>query len=80
MKNIEEISSRTVAIFTRVNDMIDERRKANKIEDNDLKAREYNDKIKPFLEEIRYEIDHLEMIVDDEMWPLPKYRELLFIR
>ncbi len=80
MMNIEEISSRTVAVFTRVNDMIEERRKANKIEDNDLKAREYNDKIKPFLDEIRYEIDHLEMIVDDEMWPLPKYRELLFIR
>jgi glutamine synthetase len=78
--SIREISSRAAMVNIKVNNMIDERRKANVIEDVSEKAKAYSSKVKPYLEEIRYQIDHLEMIVDDEIWPLPKYRELLFIR
>ncbi|HCT31051.1 MAG TPA: glutamine synthetase type III, partial [Bacteroidales bacterium] len=61
--------------------LIDETRKElNLIEDFPERAQEYAKRVKPFLEEIRTHIDKLELIVDDEMWPLPKYRELLFIR
>jgi glutamine synthetase len=80
LASIREISSRTAMVNIKVNNMIDERRKANTIEETAIKAREYSDKVKPYLDEIRYQVDHLEMIVDDEIWPLPKYRELLFIR
>jgi glutamine synthetase len=80
MESIKEISTRTAIVNIKVNEMIDERRKANTIEKIDQKAKEYSKNVKPYLDEIRYQIDHLEMIVDDEMWPLPKYRELLFIR
>jgi glutamine synthetase len=80
LASIREISSRTAMVNIKVNNMIDERRKANAIEETAIKAREYSDKVKPYLDEIRYQVDHLEMIVDDEIWPLPKYRELLFIR
>ena len=80
LASIREISSRTAMVNIKVNNMIDERRKANTIDETAIKSREYSDKVKPYLDEIRYQIDHLEMIVDDEIWPLPKYRELLFIR
>lgn len=80
MLSIKEISNRASMVNIKVNNMIDARRKANVIDEIDKKAREYNKEVKPYLDEIRYQIDHLEMIVDDEMWPLPKYRELLFIR
>ncbi len=80
METIREISTRAGIVNTKVNQMIDERRKVNVIEDIREKAKGYNDNVKPYLGEIRYQIDHLEMIVDDEIWPLPKYRELLFIR
>lgn len=63
-----------------VNEMIEERKKANKIEDSYKKALAYENKIMPYLEDIRYHIDKLELIVDNEMWPLPKYREMLFTR
>jgi glutamine synthetase len=63
-----------------VNDMVEERKKANVIEDSFKKAIAYEKKVKPYLEEIRQHIDKLELIVDNEMWPLPKYRELLFTR
>lgn len=63
-----------------VNEMIEERKKANKIEDSYKKALAYENKIMPYLENIRYHIDKLELIVDNEMWPLPKYREMLFTR
>jgi glutamine synthetase len=62
------------------NEMVDERRKANVIEDNYKKAIAYESKVKPYLDEIREHIDKLELLVDNEMWPLPKYRELLFTR
>jgi glutamine synthetase len=63
-----------------VQDMVEERKKANLIEDSYKKAIAYEKKVKPFLDEIREHIDKLELIVDDEMWPLPKYREILFTR
>jgi glutamine synthetase len=63
-----------------VDAMIEARKVANKIESEREKAIVYHDKIAPMLEEIRYHIDKLELIVDNQMWTLPKYRELLFIR
>jgi len=63
-----------------VSEMVDARRKANVIEDNYKKAIAYESKVKPYLDEIRNHIDKLELVVDNEMWPLPKYRELLFTR
>ena len=79
-KLIEEISQRTIFIANHVRAMVDARKVATKIESEREKAIEYHDKIAPMLEEIRYHIDKLELIVDNEMWTLPKYRELLFIR
>jgi glutamine synthetase len=63
-----------------VNEMVEERKKANVIEDSFKKAVAYEKKVKPYLDGIRYHIDKLELIVDNEIWPLPKYRELLFTR
>jgi glutamine synthetase len=74
------ISDHITNIKKLVNDMIEERKKANVIEDSYKKALAYEKKVKPYLEEIRYPIDKLELIVDNEIWPLPKYRELLFTR
>ena len=79
-KLIEEISQRTIFITNHVRAMVDARKVANKIESEREKAIAYHDTIAPMLEEIRYHIDKLELIVDNEMWTLPKYRELLFIR
>jgi glutamine synthetase len=75
---IKTISKHVTKIKKEVTDMIEERKVANKIESATEKARYYEDKIKPYFDSIRYSIDKLELIVDDEMWPLPKYRELLF--
>jgi len=77
---IVEISERVSAIKTLVDDMIEARKKANTIEDARERAIAYCDRVKPFLEEIRYQTDKLELVVDDELWPLPKMRELLFTR
>ena len=77
---IEEIADRTAYIKEHVDAMIEARKVANKIESEREKAVVYHDKIVPMLEEIRYHIDKLELIVDNQMWTLPKYRELLFIR
>ena len=63
-----------------VEDLVNARKLANKIEDEHDKAIAYHDNVEPKLDEIRYQIDKLELIVDDSLWPLPKYRELLFIR
>ena len=60
--------------------MIEARKKVNVIEDVVEKAYAYEKEVKPFLDDIRNHIDHLELIVDDEKWPIPKYRELLFVR
>ena len=80
LKLIEEIAERTSAIETGVDELVNARKVANKIVDEHEKAIAYHDQIAPKLDEIRYQIDKLELIVDDSMWPLPKYRELLFIR
>jgi glutamine synthetase len=77
---IEDIAQRTIFIKEKVDAMVNARKVANKIENERGKAIAYHDKIFPMLEEIRYHIDKLELIVDNEMWTLPKYRELLFIR
>ena len=80
IKLIEEIAERTSAIEEMVEDLVNARKKANKIEDEHQKAIAYHDEVEPKFDEIRYQIDKLELIVDDSLWPLPKYRELLFIR
>lgn len=77
---IEEIGSRTIFIKEKVDEMIEARKVANVIESEREKAIAYHDNIVPMLEEIRYHIDKLELLVDDQLWTLPKYRELLFIR
>ena len=77
---IREIAERTAYIKEHVDAMVDARKVANKIEGERAKAVAYHDTIAPMLEQIRYHIDKLELIVDDQMWTLPKYRELLFIR
>jgi glutamine synthetase len=63
-----------------VNEMIEERKKANRMDNIREAALAYEQKVKPYLEKIRYHIDKLELTVDNEIWPLPKYRELLFTR
>ena len=63
-----------------VEKMVEARKKANRIESEREKAIAYHDNVAPYLEKIRYHVDKLEEVVDDELWPLPKYRELLFIR
>jgi glutamine synthetase len=77
---IEEIALHLTAIKTNVDAMVEERKVANKIEHEYEKAVAYHDKVLPYFDVIRYHVDKLELIVDDEMWTLPKYRELLFIR
>ena len=77
---IESISAHIATINSKVNAMIEARKVANKIEDVEEKAFAYCDDVKPFFDEIRYHCDKLELLVDDEVWPLTKYRELLFTR
>ena len=77
---IREIAERTAYIKKHVDDMVEARKVANRIDNVREKAIAYHDTIAPMLEQIRYHIDKLELIVDDQMWTLPKYRELLFIR
>jgi len=77
---IVEIGERIAAIKNAVDDMIDTRRQSNKIEHEYEKAVAYHDNVLPYFDTIRYNVDKLELIVDDEMWALPKYREMLFIR
>ena len=82
-KNIElikQISEHSSFITENVDKLIEARKVANRITSEREKALAYHDTVAPMLESIRYHIDKLELIVDDEMWPLPKYRELLFIR
>ena len=80
IKLIEEIAQRTATIETKVEELVAARKVANKIEDEHAKAIAYHDTIAPMFDVIRRQIDKLELIVDDALWPLPKYRELLFIR
>ncbi|MCK9180367.1 MAG: glutamine synthetase III [Bacteroides sp.] len=77
---IKEISYRISSIKKQVQEMIEARKVANKMDNQREKAYAYADTVLPYLDSIRYHIDHLEMEVDDEIWPLPKYRELLFAK
>ena len=79
-KIIREIAERTQTIETGVEKLVNARKVANKIECEREKAIAYHDTVEPLMREIRYQIDKLELIVSDELWTLPKYRELLFIR
>ena len=77
---IKEIAEHTAYIKEHIDALVEARKVANRIEGQRAKAIAYHDNITPMLEQIRYHIDKLELIVDDQMWTLPKYRELLFIR
>ena len=79
-KIVEEIAERINAIEMGVEELVSDRKQANAIDDARLKAIAYHDTVEPRLDAIRYQIDKLELIIDDSLWPLPKYRELLFIR
>ena len=80
METIEKIVNHMKVIKKEVNDMVSARRVANKIANEREKAIAYHDTVVPHMDVIRYHIDKLELMVDNEIWPLPKYRELLFIR
>ena len=77
---IEEIAEHISVIKKNVDSMVVARKVANVIEHEDAKANAYHDSVLPYFDVIRYHVDKLELIIDDEMWTLPKYRELLFIR
>jgi len=77
---ILEISEHINIIKTKVDEMIEARKKANVITDAKKQAIDYCDKVKCYFEVIRYHVDKLELLIDDESWPLPKYRELLFTK
>ena len=76
---IEKISGHIAGISSKVDLMINERKKANKLEGQKA-ADAYCNKVRPYFDEIRYHCDKLELMIDDELWPLTKYRELLFTR
>lgn len=78
MLTIKEISEHVEEIKDKVAEMLEERKKANRLETIEEQALAYNQKVMPYLEVIRHHVDKLELMVDDELWPLPKYRELLF--
>ena len=78
MQLIERVSAHIAEINSGVNAMIEARKKANTIEDDYKKSLAYGQKVKPYFEEIRYHCDKLELLVDNSLWPLAKYRELLF--
>ena len=80
LRLIEQMSEHNAFIIENVEQLIEARRVANRIQDYREKAIAYHDTVAPLIEKIRYHVDHLELIVDDELWPLPKYREMLFIR
>lgn len=80
LKLIKKTSAHIFNIKNKVKDMVEARKVANVIAEMNERALLYDTTVRPYLEDIRYHIDKLEMIVDDEMWPLPKYRELLFSR
>ena len=61
-----------------VNALVEARKKANKVDDISLRAKMYSHDVKDMMEKVRVNADNLEMLIDDEVWPLPKYRELLF--
>lgn len=80
VQNIKEISEHVSEIRQFVEEMTEERKIANKMVHEADKAEAYCNKVKPYFEKIRYHVDKLELLVDDSLWPLPKYRELLFLK
>jgi glutamine synthetase len=80
MQTLKEISNHIAEIKEYVFRMIEERKAANAIEEPEKQAIYYNQEVFPFFEKIRYHADKLELLVNDKLWPLPKYRELLFIK
>ena len=76
---IKQMGEHNAFIIENVERLIEARRVANRIKDGRERAIAYHDTVAPLIEKIRYHVDHLELIVDDELWPLPKYREMLFI-
>ncbi len=80
LQMIEVISGHISTLVSLIENMIEARKKANKLEDIEAKALAYCRDIKPFFDKIRYHSDKLELTVDDELWSLSKYREILFIR
>jgi glutamine synthetase len=77
---IIEISERISKVLSQSDAMTAERKAANQIESARERSLAYCDKVKPYFDSIRYEVDKLELLIDNEMWPLPKYREMLYIR
>lgn len=77
---ITRISEHVNTIKADIEKMVDARKKANTVENIREKAIEYDEKVKPFFQSIRYHADKLEQLIDDSLWPLPKFRELLFIK
>ncbi len=77
---INKIAEHVNFIKSNIDDLVAARKKANNIEDLREKAIDYDEKVKPFFPAIRYHVDKLEQLVDDSLWPLPKFRELLFIK
>ena len=80
LKLIEKISEHIEKINIGITDMIEERKKANKIDSTEKCAEAYCNKVKPYFDEIRYHCDKLELLVDDELWPLSKYREMIMLK
>lgn len=80
LEMIKEISARISKILSSKDAMIEARKAANALDDVREKAIAYYDNVKPFFEVIRYESDKLELMIDDEQWPMPKFREMLFTR
>ena len=80
LEQIKKMEEHMLVIKDKVAEMVEARKVANRIEAEREKAIAYHDNVFPLFDEIRYHIDKLELMVDDEIWPMPKYRELLFIR
>lgn len=80
MELITKISAHIGSIISGVDKLVNARKVANKIENPRSKAVAYHDNVEPVMDEVRYHVDKLELIIDDEFWTLPKYRELLFVR
>ena len=78
METFRKISGFVNALSEDVNELVEARKRANKVEDMARRAKLYSTEVMSMMDKVRYSADHLEMLIDDELWPLPKYRELLF--
>jgi glutamine synthetase len=77
---IKEISEHISQVKIHVDLMLEERKKANRAANVEEMAYAYDEKVRPFFDVIRYHVDKLELLVDDNLWPLPKYREIMFLK